>query len=148
MIDPSFDTIEVTPEAETKLTMLDLMQNQIENLTASLAQKTQNYDFVRDQLTIVRNQVAELENFLKANHSDMNDSHVEEIASIFNIQLEREYFVTITATFTGTVTAPIDYDMDDLENDLQATIDTHHYGNSDVYVDLSEDRMEIDWEES
>lgn len=144
MIDPSFDT-------QTIPTPLDVVGNYeaiIAQLQKDVEQKTQNYDFVRDQLTNVRNQVAELENFLKANHSDMDDSHVEEIASIFDIQLEREYFVTITATFSGTVTAPIDYDMDDLENDLQATIDTHHYGNSDVYVDLSEDRMEIDWQES
>lgn len=144
MIDPSFDTAQVA----TPFTTTDLMQIQMDNLQKSLAQKTQDWEFVRQELTAVRNQVAELEDYLKANYSDMDESHVEHIASIFGIQLEREYFVTITATFSGTVTAPIDYDMDDLENDLQATIDTHHYGNSDVYVDLSEDRMEIDWEES
>ena len=143
MIDPSFDTAQVA----TPFTTTDLMQIQMDNLQKSLAQKTQNWEFVRQELTAVRNQVAELEDYLKANYSDMDESHVEQIASIFGIQLEREYFVTITATFSGTVTAPIDYDMDDLENDLQATIDTHHYGNSSVYVDLSEDRMEIDWEE-
>lgn len=143
MIDPSFDTAQVA----TPFTTTDLMQIQIDNLQKSLAQKTQDWEFVRQELTAVRNQVAELEDYLKANYSDMDESHVEHIASIFGIQLEREYFVTITATFSGTVTVPIDYDMDDLENDLQATIDTHHYGNSDVYVDLSEDRMEIDWEE-
>ena len=144
MIDPSFDTAQIA----TPYATIDYMQIEMDKLKKDLDQKTQNYDFVRDQLTQVRNQVAELENFLKANHSDMDESHVEEIASIFNIQLEREYFVTITATFTGTVTAPIDYDMDDLENDIQATIDTHHYGNSSVYVDLAEDRMDIDWQES
>ena len=144
MIDPSFDTAQIA----TPYATIDYMHIEMDKLKKDLEQKTQNYDFVRDQLTQVRYQVAELENFLKANHSDMDESHVEEIASIFNIQLEREYFVTITATFTGTVTAPIDYDMDDLENDLQATIDTHHYGNSDVYVDLSDDRMDIDWQES
>lgn len=144
MIDPSFDTAQVA----TPFTTTDLMQIQMDNLQKSLAQKTQDWEFVRQELTAVRNQVAELEDYLKANYSDMDESHVEHIASIFGIQLEREYFVTITATFSGTVTAPIDYDMDDLENDIQATIDTHHYGNSSVYVDLSEDRMEIDWEES
>ena len=144
MIDPSFDTAQVA----TPFTTTDLMQIQMDNLQKSLAQKTQDWEFVRQELTAVRNQVAELEDYLKANYSDMDESHAEQIAAIFNIKLEREYFVTITATFSGTVTAPFDYDMDDLENDLQATIDTHHYGNSSVYVDLSEDRMEIDWEES
>ena len=144
MIDPSMDTAQIA----TPYATIDYMQIEMDKLKKDLDQKTQNYDFVRDQLTQVRNQVAELEDYLKANYSDMDEGHWEQIADIFNIQLEREYFVTITATFTGTVTAPIDYDMDDLENDLQATIDTHHYGNSSVYVDLSEDRMEIDWEES
>ena len=143
MIDPSFDTAQVA----TPYATLDYMQIEMDKLKKDLELKTQNYDFVRDQLTQVRDQVAELENFLKANYSDMDESHVEEIASIFSIQLEKEYFVTVTATFTGTVTVPLDYDMDDLENDIQATIDTHHYGNSSVYVDLSEDRIDIDWEE-
>ena len=98
MIDPSFDTAQIA----TPYATIDYMQIEMDKLKKDLDQKTQNYDFVRDQLTQVRNQVAELENFLKANHSDMDESHVEEIASIFNIQLEREYFVTITATFTGT----------------------------------------------
>ena len=144
MIDPSFDTAQIA----TPYATIDYMQIEMDKLKKDLEQKTQNYDFVRDQLTQVRYQVAELEDYLKANYSDMDEGHWEQIAAIFNIQLEREYFVTITATFTGTVTAPIDYDMDDLENDLQATIDTHHYGNSDVYVDLAEDRMDIDWQES
>ena len=144
MIDPSFDTAQVA----TPYATIDYMQIEMDKLKKDLEQKTQNYDFVRDQLTQVRYQVAELEDYLKANYSDMDEGHWEQIASIFGIQLEREYFVTITATFSGTVTAPIDYDMDDLENDLQATIDTHHYGNSDVYVDLAEDRMDIDWQES
>lgn len=148
MIDPSMDTVEVTPEAEAKLTMLDLMQNQIENLTASLAQKTQNWEFVRQELTTVRNQVAELEDFLKSNHSDMDESHVEEIAGIFGISLTVDYDVTINVTLSGTITVPMDYDMDDLESDLQASITTGYYGNSDIDIDVSEDHMDIDWTEA
>jgi nitrate/nitrite-specific signal transduction histidine kinase len=143
MIDPSFDTM-VTPYP---MTMQEL-EVKYRELEQALQRKTQDWEFVRQELTTARTQVYELEDYLKANYSDMDESHAEQIAAIFNIKLEREYFVTITATFSGTVTAPIDYDLDDLENDLQATIDTHHYGNSDVYVDLSEDRMEIDWQES
>lgn len=144
MIDPSFDT-------QTIPTPLDVVGNYeaiIAQLQKDVERKTQDWESVRQQLTTARTQIYELEDYLKANYSYMDESHAEQIAAIFNIKLEREYFVTITATFSGTVTAPIDYEMDDLENDLQATIDTHHYGNSDVYVDLSEDRMEIDWQES
>ena len=143
MIDPSMDTM-VTPYP---MTMQEL-EVKYRELEQALQRRTEDWEFVRQELTTARTQVYELEDYLKANYSDMDESHAEQIAAIFNIKLEREYFVTITATFSGTVSAPIDYDMDDLENDLQATIDTHHYGNSDVYVDLSEDRMEIDWQES
>ena len=162
MIDPSMDTVEITPEAEAKLTMMDLMQIQIDNLTTALEQErekivdltnkaaaaTDNWEYARDRLQSRDRQVYELEDFLKSNHSDMDESHVEEIAGIFGISLTVDYDVTINVTLSGTVTVPMDYDMDDLESDLQATIDTHHYGNSSVYVDLSEDRMEIDWQES
>ena len=144
MIDPSMDTAQIA----TPYATIDYMQIEIDKLKKDLAQRTEDWEFVRQELATARTQVYELEDYLKANYSYMDESHAEQIAAIFNIKLEREYFVTITATFSGTVTAPIDYDMDDLENDLQATIDTHHYGNSDVYVDLSEDRMEIDWQES
>lgn len=142
MIDPSFDT------AADSIWLPTPLEEKVADLQKRLEEKNADWGYIRQELTTVRNQVAELENFLKDNYTDMDESHVEQIASIFGIQLEREYFVTITATFSGTVTAPIDYDMDDLENDLQATIDTHHYGNSSVYVDLSEDSMEIDWQES
>ena len=144
MIDPSFDTAQVA----TPFTTTDLMQIQMDNLQKSLAQKTQDWEFVRQELTTARHQIYELEDFLKANYSDMDESLAEQIAAIFNIKLEREYFVTITATFTGTVTAPIDYDMDDLENDIQASITNGYYGNSDVDIDVSEDSMDIDWTEA
>lgn len=143
MIDPSFDTQTIP----TPLDAVGNYQTMIADLQKRLEEKNADWGYIRQELTTVRNQVAELENFLKETYTDMDESHVEQIASIFGIQLEREYFVTITATFSGTVTAPLGYDMDDLENDLQANIDTHYYGNSSVYVDLSEDSMEIDWQE-
>lgn len=151
MIDPSFDTtstVEITPEAESKLTMLDLMQNQIENLTTALAKKTEDYEFLVQKNHKHNRQVGELEDFLKENHSYMDSDHVEEIAGIFDISLEKDYDVTITVTFSGTVSAPMGYDMDDLENDIQADIENSYYGNSSITVDVSEDSMNIEWTEA
>ena len=162
MIDPSMDTVEITPEAEAKLTMMDLMQIQIDNLTTALEQErekivdltnkaaaaTDNWEYARDRLQSRDRQVYELEDFLKSNHSDMDESHVEEIAGIFGISLTVDYDVTINVTLSGTVTVPMDYDMDDLENDIQIRVENGYYGNSAVDIDVSEDHMDIDWEES
>ena len=35
MIDPSMDTVEITPEADARFTTMDLMQIQIDNLQKS-----------------------------------------------------------------------------------------------------------------
>jgi hypothetical protein len=41
----------------------------------------------------------------------------------------------------------MDYDIDDLENELTAEITRQYYGNSSVEVDFMEDGMEISYEE-
>ena len=144
MIDPSFDTVEVTPEADLRLKVLDLEQ-QIIDLTNKAAAATDNWEYARDRLQSRDRQVNELEDFLKSNHSDMDESHVEEIAGIFGIPLSVDYDVTINVTLSGTVTVPMDYDMDDLENDIQIRVENGYYGNADVDIDVSEDHMDIDY---
>lgn len=144
MIDPSFDTVEVTPEADLRLKVLDLEQ-QIIDLTNKAAGATDNWEYARDRLQSRDRQVNELEDFLKSNHSDMDSEHVEEIAGIFGISLTVDYDVTINVTLSGTVTVPLDYDMDDLEGDIQISVENGYYGNSDVDIDVSEDHMDIDY---
>lgn len=147
MIDPSFDTVEVTSEADLRLKVLDLEQKIID-LTNKAAAATDNWEYARDRLQSRDRQVTELEDFLKDNHSDMDESHVEEIAGIFGISLTVDYDVTINVTFTGTITVPMGYDMDDLENDIQARIEHGYYGNSDIDIDVSEDHLDIDYTEA
>lgn len=142
MIDPSFDTATITPYPPTPL------EEKVADLEKQLKSMTDNYEYVRERLRKRDNQVDDLESFLKENHSAMDSDHVEEIAGIFGISLEKEYDVTITVTFSGTVSAPMDFDMDDLENEIQASIDTTYYSNSSITVDVSEDGMDIDWTEA
>jgi hypothetical protein len=144
MIDPSMDTVEVSPEADLRLKVLDLEQK-IVDLTNKAAAATDNWEYARDRLQSRDRQVNELEDFLKSNHSDMDSEHVEEIAGIFGISLTVDYDVTINVTLSGTITVPMDYDIDDLESDLQASITTGYYGNSDIDIDVSEDHMDIDY---
>ena len=55
--------------------------------------------------------------------------------------------VEITVRFSGNVTVPMDYDIDDLENELQADLSKQYYGNHSVELDFMEDGMEISYEE-
>jgi hypothetical protein len=142
MIDPSFDTAVIYPP-----TMEDL-ERKIVDLENKLSLKTQSWEYVSTQLQRRVAQIEAFENELRHNSWDFDYSTLSDLASYFDIMLDREYGVTITVTFSGTVSVPMDYDMDDLENDLQASIDTHHYGNSDVVIDFMEDSMEIDYQES
>ena len=142
MIDPSFDTATITPYPPTPL------EEKVADLEKQLKTTTDNYEYVRERLRKRENQVEDLESFLKENHSYMDSDHVEEIASFFNIALEKDYDVIITVTFSGIVSAPMGYDMDDLENDISANIENAYYGNSSITVDVSEDGMDIDWTEA
>ena len=147
MIDPSFDTVEknafITPYPPT----MQELEQKVADLENKLSLKTQQWELSGEYVRKYDAQVARFEEALKHNEWDFDQDTLESLANFFDITLEREYEVTITVTFSGTVTAPYGYDMDDLENDLQATIDTHHYGNSDVVVEFSEDSMEIDCQE-
>ena len=142
MIDPSFDTI-VTPYPPT----VKELEEKVADLENKLRYAEEHWEIARQRIQAFTSQISNFENALKDNEWDFDGDTLESLANFFGITLEREFEVTITVTFSGTVTAPYDYDMDDLENDLQASIDTHHYGNSDVVVDLSEDNMEIDYRE-
>ena len=147
MIDPSFDTVEITPEADERLTTMDLLQTQYDEMQKALARKIEQWEYASTQLQRRVAQIYAFEEALKHNEWDFDQDTLQSLADFFDITLDREFEVTVTVTFTGTVSVPYDYDIDDLENDLSASLDTHHYGNSSVTVDLSEDGMDIDYHE-
>jgi len=132
MIDPSFDT--VVPVSD--MSVYALQDARIKELEKQL-----------DERHLAAAQIARFEEALKYNEWDFDGDTLQSLADFFGITLEREYEVTVTVRFSGTVTVPYDYDIDDLENDLSAEITTHHYGNSSVDVDFSEEGMEIDYQE-
>ena len=148
MIDPSF--ADITDEELPSLTpypTVEKLEQKVADLENKLSMKTQQWEYAGEALRNHAAQIARFEEALKHNEWDFDQDTLQSLADFFDITLEREYEVTVTVTFTGTVSVPYDYDIDDLENDLSASIDTHHYGNSSVVVDLSEDGMEIDYHE-
>ena len=143
MIDPSFDTVDTEPRVTTD----DLMQIQIDNLTTALARKTEQWEVASSQLQKRVAQIESFESALKFNDWDFDSATLEDLAAYFDITLQREYMVEITVRFSGNVTVPMDYDIDDLENELNAEISKGYYSNSSVEIDFMEEEMDISVEE-
>ena len=148
MIDPSFDTLASpsTVETEARVTTHDLLQIQYAELQKALEQKIKDHEFVRDQLQRHVNQVSSFEGALKNNEWDFDFETLSDLAGYFDIELNREYDVTITVRWSGTVTAPMHFDMEEIENFLDIRIDTD-YRTSDAIIDLYQDEFDIDYNE-
>jgi hypothetical protein len=89
-----------------------------------------------------------LEEWIREQQPYLDEDTVQSLVDIFGLEITKEYDVQVTVTFSGTVTAPLDYDMDELENALEARLDTSYYAPGDLVVDFMEDNMDIDWSES
>ena len=143
MIDPSFDTVTVDERYPT----VEALQQKVADLENKLSFKTQSWEFASEQVRKYAAQVDSFEQELKANPWDFDGETLNDLARFFDITLEREYMVEVNVKFSGSVTVPMDYDIDDLENDLSAELTQSYYANSSVTVDFMEEDMEISYEE-
>ena len=147
MIDPSMTDIHPYPP-----TMQELEQRvgesytEIKRLTSEVENLIIDRDYWRGQTNNRQAQIDGLEEYLKENFDYIDENVVQSLVDIFSLTITKEYDVEITVTFSGTVSVPLNYDMDNLENDLNASLEATYY--SDIESDFSEDRMEIDWTES
>lgn len=142
MIDPSFDTV-VTPYPPT----MQELEERLNNLQIIHDKNLESLEFTRERIQKFSAQIDAFEEALKFNGWDFDAETLNDLASYFDITLEREYMVEITVKFSGNVTVPMDYDIDDLENELSAEITKSYYGDANVEVDFMEDGMEISYEE-
>jgi hypothetical protein len=138
MIDPSFDTV-VTPYPPTMQESVSIRVD----LETKLNDMTYSMEYHRADATRYSNYINSFENALKDNSWDFDGDTLKDLASYFDITLEREHNVEITVRFSGTVSIPIDYDIDNLENDLNASIVINPYGNGELCGDFGEDEMDI-----
>jgi hypothetical protein len=146
MIDPSMDTLSVETVPPFPPTMQEL-ERKIDQLNNALASMTADRDFwqarAHDRQTMIDN----LEEYVKEQYDYIDEEISQSLVDIFGLNITKDYDVTVTVTFSGTVSVPLNYDMDGLENDLSASLESHYY-SADIEADFSEDRMEIDWSES
>ena len=138
MIDPSFDTV-VTPNPPTMQESVSIRVD----LETKLQDMTYSMEYHRMDATRYSNYINSFENALKDNQWDFDGETLRDLAAYFDISLEREHNVEITVRFSGTVSIPIDYNIDDLENDLNASISINPYGNGELCGDFGEDEMDI-----
>jgi hypothetical protein len=147
MIDPSMTNIHPYPPTmqELELRVIEL-NTEINRLNSELENTTTDRDFWREKYNVRMGQIDNLQSYLKDNFDYIDENVVQELVDTFNLEITKNYDVTITVTFSGTVSAPLNFDMDSLEDSLNASLDASYY--SDVESDFSEDHMEIDWTES
>jgi hypothetical protein len=146
MIDPSMTTL--TPEQIHPFppTMQEL-ETEISRLTSELESVTFDRDLWKSKYLSRMDQIDNLEQYVKENFDYIDEEISQSLVDIFGLEISKDYDVTVTVTFSGTVSVPLNYDMDSLENDLNASLESHYY-SANVEADFSEDRMEIDWSES
>lgn len=73
-----------------------------------------------------------------------NDT-LRDIATELRIELNREIRVKIRITASGTATVPIDFDLDDIDNEISVDF-SNNYG-ADVEFDIEVDDMDVDCED-
>ena len=146
MIDPSMTTL--TPEIVPPFppTMQEL-ETKIDQLNNALASMTADRDFWQSRAHERQMMIDNLEQYVKEQYDYIDEEISQSLVDIFGLDITKDYDVTVTVTFSGTVSVPLNYDMDSLENDLSASLESHYY-SANVEADFSEDRMEIDWSES
>lgn len=151
MIDPSF--VDITDEelAQGNPFMpppsVDELMERLSNLQLIHDNNLESLEFTRDRIKKFSAQINSFENALKNNEWDFDSETLSDLAGYFDIELNREYDVTVTVRWSGTVTVPMDFDIDDIENYLDIRIDTD-YRTSDAIIDLYQDDFEIDYTEA
>ena len=141
MIDPSMTDIHPFPP-----TMQELEQK-YRDLEKKLTDMENDRNFWQGKAHERQLMIDNLEEYVKEQYDYIDENISQSLVDIFGLNITKDYDVTVTVTFSGTVSVPLNYDMDNLENDLSAGLESHYY-SADVEADFSEDRMEIDWSES
>ena len=148
MIDPSFTDV-TDAEVANPYTIIATENSRDENAKLKndleLAQSQRsNYAALYSNL---QDKVDELEGYIKDNFDYIDEDVSQRIVEIFDLEITKEYDVQVTVTFTGTVQAALNFDMDTLEDQLEPTLSLSFYAD-DIQGDFMEDRVEVEWSEN
>ena len=150
MIDPSFADVtdaEVATVSQYGAIANDKLQTEIDKLKNDLEiAESRRSEFARLYQNL-DDKVRELEQYIKDNFAYIDEEVSQRIVEIFGLEITQEYDVEITVTFTGTVQAPLGFDMDTVEDQFEFRADLSYY-NDGINADLMEDRVQVDWSEN
>ena len=150
MIDPSFDTAPVTMTEYVTVEGLERhiqeLNTEISRLESELDAITSDRDFWQARAHDRQMMIDNLQEYVKDNFDYIDESVSQELVDIFGLEITKDYDVTVTVEFSGTVSVPLNYDIDGLEDSLHASLEFSSY--EDGEADFMEDRMTIDWSES
>ena len=134
---------ENTPEYEAVTELRAKIEEQISKID-DLNRIIENQ---RGQIQRAANEESEFADRLKdAVENDEIDSDLaKEFADIFGIEMTKEYSITITATWSGTVTVPFGDSIDDL--DIAVNYPEPSY-SCDFEMDVDEDSLDWDVQEN
>ena len=147
MIDPSMTNIHPYPPTMQELEQRyrDL-ETEINRLNSELETITTDRNFWQGKAHEKQSMIDNLEEYVKDQYDYIDENISQSLVDIFGFNITKDYDVTITVRFSGIVTAPLNFDMDRLEDSLNASLEASYY--SDLESDFSEDHMEIDWSEN
>lgn len=132
---------------ETLREMLDKASVQINTLEREVERLTNNWEYVSKVKAELLQKIDNVKGiFLDlASEGEEITETLSEIARMLDISLTREVNVSVTVTFSGTATVPLDMNIDDIASDVSFSFD-EGYG-SDIEWDISEDDQDWDIQE-
>lgn len=131
-------------EANDKIGLLTLAKNDVdqalEAATSRSAMWQRSHGTLYNRIDAASDTI---KNAIINNNIDKNT--LVQIASDLQVELTREVRVKMRITASGTATVPIDFDLDDLDNEISVEF-RNNYGN-DVEFDFEVDDMSLDCED-
>ena len=128
-------------EANDKIGLLTLAKNDMDQALERSTTWQKMYSRVTDQIdnvaTIIKDAIIA---------DDIDIDTLKGIAQELNIELTREVRINIKINARGTATVTIDFDLDDIDNELSVEFSNNYYG-TDVEFDIEVDDMTVDCED-
>lgn len=149
MIDPSFTDVtdaEVATISPYPPTMEELERN-IAKLKNDLELAESSRDGYAAMYTNLQQKVDQLEFWIRDQYDYIDEEITQSLVDIFCFEITKEYDVQITVTFTGTVEAPLNFDMDTVEDQFEFSAQPSYYADG-IQADLMEDNVKVDWSEN
>ena len=126
-------------QANDKIGLLTLAKNDMDQALERSATWQKMYSRVTDQIdnvaTIIKDAIIA---------DDIDIDTLKGIAQELNIELAREVSVNIKINASGTVTVPIEFDLDEIDTEISVEF-SNNYG--DLELDIDVDEMTVDCED-